>query len=102
MSEEEHVKLLENTAADPLERRTAAAALTGSSDPRAWEALRRATQDPQWLVRAEAIRALRDRGFEVSESQANFVWAAHPAVEGSELAARLARAAPRGVRQVEG
>jgi histidinol-phosphate aminotransferase len=36
-------------------------------------------------------KALRDVGFEVSDSQANFVWAAHPAVSGSELAARLAQ-----------
>ena len=36
--------------------------------------------------------ALRERGFVLSDSQANFVWAAHPAVEGAELAARLARA----------
>jgi histidinol-phosphate aminotransferase len=36
--------------------------------------------------------ALRERGFEVSDSQANFLWAAHPALEGSELATRLARA----------
>ncbi|MGA8362967.1 MAG: aminotransferase class I/II-fold pyridoxal phosphate-dependent enzyme, partial [Solirubrobacteraceae bacterium] len=33
---------------------------------------------------------LRERGFEVSDSQANFVWAAHPAVDGGELSARLA------------
>jgi histidinol-phosphate aminotransferase len=35
--------------------------------------------------------ALRERGFEVSESQANFLWAAHPTLSGSELATRLAR-----------
>jgi histidinol-phosphate aminotransferase len=35
---------------------------------------------------------LRERGFDVADSQANFVWAAHPAVDGGELAARLARA----------
>jgi histidinol-phosphate aminotransferase len=35
---------------------------------------------------------LRERGFEVTDSQANFLWAAHPALEGGELAARLARA----------
>ena len=35
---------------------------------------------------------LRERGFEVADSQANFVWAAHPAVDGGELSARLARA----------
>jgi histidinol-phosphate aminotransferase len=38
------------------------------------------------------ISALRERGFEVSDSQANFVWAAHPTLEGGELAAELARA----------
>jgi histidinol-phosphate aminotransferase len=35
---------------------------------------------------------LRERGFEVADSQANFVWAAHPAIDGGELSARLARA----------
>src|SRR3984893_8049252 len=33
-----------------------------------------------------------ERGFDVPDSQANFVWAAHPAVEGGVLAARLERA----------
>ena len=33
--------------------------------------------------------ALRERGFDVSDSQANFLWAAHPELDGSELAARL-------------
>jgi histidinol-phosphate aminotransferase len=42
--------------------------------------------------RPRLIAALRERGFEVADSQANFVWAAHPAVEGGELAARLERA----------
>jgi histidinol-phosphate aminotransferase len=36
--------------------------------------------------------ALRGLGFEVTDSQANFVWAAHPAVAGGELAGRLAHA----------
>jgi len=36
--------------------------------------------------------ALRSRGFEVADSQANFVWAAHSSLAGSELAARLERA----------
>jgi histidinol-phosphate aminotransferase len=36
--------------------------------------------------------ALRERGFEVTDSQANFLWAAHPELEGDELAARLALA----------
>jgi histidinol-phosphate/aromatic aminotransferase/cobyric acid decarboxylase-like protein len=44
------------------------------------------------VERARLIAALRRRGFEVSDSQANFVWAAHPTLDGSELAARLARA----------
>jgi histidinol-phosphate aminotransferase len=34
---------------------------------------------------------LRQRHFEVTDSQANFLWAAHPTVDGGELAARLAR-----------
>ncbi len=38
------------------------------------------------------ISALRERGFDVSVSQANFLWAAHPAVAGAELSARLAQA----------
>jgi len=42
--------------------------------------------------RAIVIEGLRARSFEVSDSQANFVWAAHPAIDGSELSARLARA----------
>jgi histidinol-phosphate aminotransferase len=36
--------------------------------------------------------ALRERGFELSDSQANFVWAEHPSLPGAEIAARLARA----------
>jgi histidinol-phosphate aminotransferase len=42
--------------------------------------------------RPRLTAALRERGFEVADSQANFVWAAHPALQGGELAARLARA----------
>ncbi|HSZ04035.1 MAG TPA: histidinol-phosphate transaminase [Solirubrobacteraceae bacterium] len=50
--------------------------------------------------RVQAIRderprltaALRQLGFDVPDSQANFVWAAHPAVTGAELAGRLALA----------
>lgn len=49
--------------------------------------------------RPRLIAALRERGFEVSDSQANFVWAAHPNVSGGELAARLARS---GVLVAEG
>jgi histidinol-phosphate aminotransferase len=42
--------------------------------------------------RPRMIAALRALGFEVTDSQANFVWAAHPSVHGGELAARLALA----------
>jgi histidinol-phosphate aminotransferase len=44
------------------------------------------------VERPRLTAALRERGFEVSDSQANFLWAAHPSIEGGELAARLARA----------
>jgi histidinol-phosphate aminotransferase len=40
--------------------------------------------------RPRLIAGLRERGFEVADSQANFVWAAHPELSGGELAARLA------------
>jgi histidinol-phosphate aminotransferase len=46
------------------------------------------------VIRAERPRltaALRERGFDVSDSQANFLWAAHPSLQGGELAARLAQ-----------
>lgn len=42
--------------------------------------------------RAVVTEGLRERSFEVTDSQANFVWAAHPTIDGGELAARLARA----------
>jgi histidinol-phosphate aminotransferase len=42
---------------------------------------------------------LRARGFEVTDSQANFVWVAHPDLEGGELATHLARA---GIHVAEG
>jgi histidinol-phosphate aminotransferase len=42
--------------------------------------------------RPRVTAALRDRGFDVTDSQANFVWASHPTLQGGELAARLARA----------
>jgi histidinol-phosphate aminotransferase len=42
--------------------------------------------------RPRVTEALRRRGFDVTDSQANFVWAAHPSLQGGELAARLARA----------
>jgi histidinol-phosphate aminotransferase len=41
--------------------------------------------------RASLTVALRQRDFEVSDSQANFLWLAHPTLDGGELAARLAR-----------
>jgi histidinol-phosphate aminotransferase len=41
--------------------------------------------------RTRLTTALRQRHFDVSDSQANFLWVAHPTVDGSELAARLAR-----------
>ncbi len=42
--------------------------------------------------RPRLIGELRGRGFEVSDSQANFLWVAHPMLDGGELAARLAQA----------
>jgi histidinol-phosphate aminotransferase len=42
--------------------------------------------------RVRLTSALRQRHFEVSDSQANFVWIAHPTLDGGELSARLARA----------
>lgn len=42
--------------------------------------------------RIAVTAGLRERRFDVTDSQANFVWAAHPAIEGGELSARLARA----------
>jgi histidinol-phosphate aminotransferase len=41
--------------------------------------------------RPRVIAGLRERGFDVADSQANFVWAAHAELSGGELAARLAR-----------
>ncbi len=41
--------------------------------------------------RPRLTTALRERGFEVSDSQANFLWTAHPTLDGGELAARLAQ-----------
>lgn len=41
--------------------------------------------------RVRLSAALRERHFEVAESQANFLWVAHPSIDGGELAARLAR-----------
>lgn len=64
----------------------------------ALEALRSCSEIVQRRVatisreRAAVSAGLRERGFEVADSQANFVWAAHPAIEGGELSARLAHA----------
>ena len=64
----------------------------------ALEALRRASRLLDNHVRTVAVErarltaALRRRNFEVTESQANFLWIAHPTLAGDELAARLARA----------
>ena len=41
--------------------------------------------------RMRLTTALRQRHFEVSDSQANFLWIAHPTLDGGELSARLAR-----------
>jgi histidinol-phosphate aminotransferase len=73
----------------------------GVSEPAqagALEALR--TCGEQLAARVSSVREeramlsaqLRTRGFLLSDSQANFLWAAHPDVQGSELAARLERA----------
>ncbi len=43
------------------------------------------------MERASLSDALRRRDFEVADSQANFLWAAHPSMDGGELSARLAR-----------
>jgi len=42
--------------------------------------------------RPRLTAGLRTLGFEVADSQANFVWAAHHTLAGGEIAARLARA----------
>ena len=42
--------------------------------------------------RPRLTAALRERHFDVAESQANFLWAAHPLVAGDELSARVAQA----------
>jgi histidinol-phosphate aminotransferase len=44
------------------------------------------------VERTRLTAALRNREFEVADSQANFLWAAHPSLDGGELAGRLARA----------
>jgi histidinol-phosphate aminotransferase len=42
--------------------------------------------------RTALTTALRERSFEVTDSQANFLWVAHPSLGGDELVALLARA----------
>jgi histidinol-phosphate aminotransferase len=42
--------------------------------------------------RRRLTAALRERGFEVGNSQANFLWAAHPKLDGAALATRMERA----------
>jgi histidinol-phosphate aminotransferase len=44
------------------------------------------------VERPRVTAGLRALHFDVTDSQANFVWAAHPTLQGGELAARLARA----------
>jgi histidinol-phosphate aminotransferase len=44
------------------------------------------------VERVALTAALRERHFEVTDSQANFLWVAHPSIDGGELVARLARA----------
>jgi len=44
------------------------------------------------VERTELTAALRNRGFDVTDSQANFLWVAHPTLDGGELAGRLAQA----------
>ena len=64
----------------------------------ALEALRTCTELVEQRVRDISqerqilTMGMRERGLHVSDSQANFVWAAHPSLSGAELAARLARA----------
>ncbi len=42
--------------------------------------------------RSRLTAELRERGFEVTDSQANFLWVAHPKLDGAELATRMERA----------
>jgi histidinol-phosphate aminotransferase len=67
------------------------------SEAGALEALRTGSVLLAGHVRTVAIErlrltdALRQRGFELSDSQANFLWVAHPELDGNELATRLER-----------
>ncbi len=58
---------------------------------RSCSALVRARIETIAAERPRVSEELRSLGFEVSESQANFLWAAHPSLSGAELAARLAQ-----------
>jgi histidinol-phosphate aminotransferase len=49
--------------------------------------------------RKRLTETLRKRHFEVSDSQANFLWVAHPSLDGEQLAGTLARA---GIRVAAG
>jgi histidinol-phosphate aminotransferase len=42
--------------------------------------------------RSRLTATLREQGFEVADSQANFVWVSHPSLDGAELTARLGNA----------
>lgn len=42
--------------------------------------------------RTRLTTALREQGFDVTDSQANFLWIAHPKLDGAELSAQLAQA----------
>jgi histidinol-phosphate aminotransferase len=64
----------------------------------AMEALRTTTELIERRVatvaeeRVHLTGALRQRGLDVTESQANFLWVAHPSLSGAQLADHLARA----------
>jgi histidinol-phosphate aminotransferase len=68
------------------------------SQAAALESIRHCSELVQARVKALAkersllTEALRARHFEVTDSQANFLWVAHPSLQGGELAARMARA----------
>jgi histidinol-phosphate aminotransferase len=49
--------------------------------------------------RPRLMEALRERGFDVADSQANFVWVAHPKLDGAALSTHLEQA---GILVAEG
>jgi histidinol-phosphate aminotransferase len=69
-----------------------------TSQAGALQALRGCADSVQRRVRrilAERLSltaALRERGFQVTDSQANFLWVSHPTIDGGELATRLRQA----------